>query len=157
MAELDITQPPGELNAFPRVESTQFSGEMQEYLASIHSLRTGTPIEDARQEIATLGEGRFKEISRLQASSVLASSVRLEAEQAVENGSLEQLVAIEQDRSIRQEVVTRTEAPEILVETGVAVGEIWDRAASVRASREATVVKALAEASAEVGEYGVIP
>ena len=151
MAELDITQRSGELNAFPSVGSEQAPDEMQEYLAAVHSMRTNIPIADARLEIGSLGDDRFKEQSRADADEGLRNDVQQAAEIAVVGGSLEDVIAIEQDRSVRQEVIDTTQAPETLAETSLRTGEIWDRVSSIRASRESTVIKKLSEAQAGAG------
>jgi len=147
--EFDLEPTTGEFEAFPVLRSEQYSEEMQEYLASIHSIRTGTPIEMARAEISTLGEEMFVGRSRADATALVEDEAKRDTEAAIEVSSLPDIVKAEEKRSVNQEVVTNAKAPEIIAETQSNPGDIWDRVTSISAARTSTLHKKLAEVSGE--------
>ncbi|MHA2084303.1 MAG: hypothetical protein ACXABD_11150 [Candidatus Thorarchaeota archaeon] len=153
--ELDVTTTPGELEVFPAVRSEAFSGEMQEYLATIHSIRTGVPIERASAEIASLGEDMLREQSRSEASAIIRDEASRAAEVAVGEGSLDGVRAATEQQGIDTEVVKNTTAPEFIAETRTNPGDIWDSVSSRTAARDAAIVKKISEAAAGA-EGGVL-
>jgi hypothetical protein len=128
---------------------------MQEYLSAIHSMRTGIPVEMARQDIAVFGDGSLREQSRADAAAVVMGETRRAVEGAVADGSIENIHKLAEQDRVQQEIVANSRSPEVLAETLVNVGELWDSVSSRTAARDATIVKKLSEAF-EGAEGGVL-
>jgi len=146
MAEIEFDlEASGEFNAFPTVESVDYGSEMKQYLAAIHSLRTGTPVEVARQEIEALGDTLFSGRSRTEASALVSGRFSESVAEAVENQSPSGVFDAEATRVQEQEVVDNSRAPEVLAETQTNLGDVWDVTTSRTAARTSVFHKKLAE------------
>lgn len=146
MAELefDLVES-GEFEAFPPITSVDYSDEMKQYLASIHSIRTGVSVGVALQEINSLGDGLFSGQSRVEATALVSDKFAQTTRSAIETTSLPDIMVAEETRVKEQEVVENSQAPEILAETQGNPGDVWDFVSSRTAARTSVLHKKLAE------------
>jgi len=142
--EFDLTEG-GEFEAYPPVEANAYSEEMQQYLAAIHAVRTGVPIESARQEVAALGERLFAGQSRRDATALVNQKATETTSQAIEVFSLPAINEAEETRATNQEVVDNSRAPEVIATTQGNPGDVWDEIDSRTAARVSVSTKKLAE------------
>ena len=97
MAELEFDLVEGgEFNAFPPVTSVNYPDEMQQYLAAIHSIRTGVSMDTALQEIATIGDGLFSSESRAEATALVSDRFAQATRSAIESTSLPDIMVAEE-------------------------------------------------------------
>jgi len=144
LLEFDL-EASGEFNAFPLVTSIDYSDEMKQYLAAIHSVRTGVPIEVAKQEIDSLGDSLFSGQGRTEASALVSGRFSEAVAGTVKDQDISGLFDAEETRVREQEVVDNSLAPEILAETQSNSGDVWDAVTSRTAARTSVLHKKLGE------------